>query len=48
MLAEVGRHLLKGLRNPAVIRDTMALGVLPTRSLAVRQVTQKAQARGEA
>jgi hypothetical protein len=47
MLAEVGRHPLKGLRTPAVVRDTMALAVLPARSPGVVQATQKAQAGGE-
>jgi hypothetical protein len=47
MLAEVGRHLLKGLRHPALVRTTMALGVFPTRSPGVGQATTKAPARGE-
>ena len=48
MLAEVGRHLLKGLRHPALVRTTMALAVLPTRSPGVGRTTTKAQARGAA
>jgi hypothetical protein len=39
---EVGRHPLKGLRNLAVIRDTIALGVFPIRPMGVREAVEEA------
>ena len=42
--AEVGRHLVEGLRNPTVVRDTKALDAFPIRPMGMRQAIQKALA----
>ncbi len=42
---EVGRHLIKGLRHPTVVRDRTALDVFPIRPMGVREAIQKALAR---
>lgn len=42
---EVGRHLIEGLKNPTVVRDTKALGVFPIRPMGIREAIQKALAR---
>ena len=39
---EVGRHLIEGLKNPTVVRDTTALDVFPVRPMGVREAIQKA------
>lgn len=41
---EVGRHLIEGLKNPTVIRDTTALDVFPIRPMGIREAIQKALA----
>jgi uncharacterized protein YbjT (DUF2867 family) len=42
--SEVGRHLVEGLRNPTVVRDTKALDAFPIRPMGMRQAIQKALA----
>ena len=39
---EVGRHLIEGLKNPTVVRDTMALSVFSIRPMGVKAAVQKA------
>jgi hypothetical protein len=39
---EVGRHLIEGLKNPTVVRDTKALDVFPTRPIGIREAIQRA------
>jgi uncharacterized protein YbjT (DUF2867 family) len=39
---EVGRHLIEGLKNPTVVRDTTALGVFPIRPMGIREAIRKA------
>jgi uncharacterized protein YbjT (DUF2867 family) len=39
---EVGRHLIEGLKNPTVVRDTNALDVFPIRPMGIRQAVEKA------
>jgi uncharacterized protein YbjT (DUF2867 family) len=39
---EVGRHLIEGLKNPTVVRDTTALEVFPIRPMGIREAIQKA------
>ncbi len=39
---EVGRHLIEGLKNPTVVRDTTALNVFSIRPLGVKEAIQKA------
>jgi uncharacterized protein YbjT (DUF2867 family) len=39
---EVGRHLIEGLKNPTVVRDTAALEVFPIRPMGIREAIQKA------
>jgi len=39
---EVGRHLIEGLRNPTVVRDSKALDVFPTRPMGVKDAIQRA------
>jgi len=39
---EVGRHLIEGLKNPTVVRDTTALEVFPIRPMGVRDAIQMA------
>lgn len=41
---EVGRHLIEGLKNPTVVRDTTALGVFPIRPMGIREAIRKALA----
>jgi hypothetical protein len=33
--AEVGRHLIEGLKNPTVVRDQSALGVFQIRPMGI-------------
>ena len=40
--AEVGRHLIEGLRNPTIVRDTSALDVFPVRPLGIPQAIREA------
>jgi uncharacterized protein YbjT (DUF2867 family) len=42
--SEVGRHLIEGLRNPTVVRDTKALDAFSIRPMGMRQAIQKALA----
>ena len=42
--SEVGRHLVEGLRNPTVVRDTKALDAFPIRPMGMQQAIQKALA----
>ncbi len=39
---EVGRHLIEGLKNPTVVRDSKALDVFPIRPMGVQEAIQKA------
>ncbi|MCY2986406.1 MAG: hypothetical protein NTY19_00820 [Planctomycetota bacterium] len=39
---EVGRHLIEGLKNPTVVRDTTAPNVFSIRPLGVKKAVQKA------
>lgn len=39
---EVGRHLIEGLKNPTVVRDTKALEVFQIRPMGIREAIQKA------
>ena len=39
---EVGRHLIEGLKNPTVVRDTTALNVFSIRPMGVKAAIQKA------
>ena len=42
---EVGRHLIEGLKNPTVVRDSKALEVFPTiRPMGIREAIRKALA----
>ena len=41
---EVGRHLIEGLRNPTVVRDTKARDVFHIRPMGIQQAIQKAVA----
>lgn len=41
---EVGRHLIEGLKNPTVVRDTKALEVFPIRPMGIPEAIQKALA----
>ena len=42
---EVGRHLIEGLKNPTVVRDTRALQVFPIRPMTIREAIEKAIAK---
>ena len=42
---DVGRHLIEGLKNPTVVRDTKALEVFPIRPIGVKEAIQRAIAR---
>jgi len=42
---EVGRHLIEGLKNPTVVRNTRALEVFPIRPMGVKEAIHKAIAR---
>ena len=39
---EVGRHLIEGLKNPTVVRDSRALNVFPIRPMGVKEAVQRA------
>jgi uncharacterized protein YbjT (DUF2867 family) len=39
---EVGRHLIEGLKNPTVVRDSKALNVFPIRPMGVKEAVQRA------
>ena len=39
---EVGRHLIEGLKNPTVVRDTKALEAFQIRPMGIREAIQKA------
>lgn len=39
---EVGRHLIEGLKNPTVVRDSKALEVFPIRPMGVKEAIQRA------
>lgn len=41
---EVGRHLIEGLKNPTVVRDTKAFEVFPIRPMGIPEAIQKALA----
>lgn len=41
---EVGRHLIEGLKNPTVVRDTKALEVFPIHPMSIREAIAKALA----
>jgi uncharacterized protein YbjT (DUF2867 family) len=41
---EVGRHLIEGLKNPTVVRDTKARDVFPIRPIGIQQAIQRALA----
>ena len=41
---EVGRHLIEGLKNPTVVRDTKALDVFPIHLMSIREAIEKALA----
>src|SRR5208282_5429664 len=43
---EVGRHLIEGLKNPTVVRDTKVLDVFPIRPMGIREAIQKALGAG--
>ena len=40
---EVGRHLIEGLQNPTVVRDTKALDVFSIRPMGVKEAIQQAR-----
>jgi hypothetical protein len=42
--SEVGRHLVEGLRNATVVRDTKALDAFPIRPMEMQQAIRKALA----
>jgi uncharacterized protein YbjT (DUF2867 family) len=42
--AEVGRHLIEGLKNPTVVRDESALGVFSMRPMGIRRAIARALA----
>ena len=39
---EVGRHLIEGLKNPTVVRNSQALDVFPIRPMGVQQAIRLA------
>jgi uncharacterized protein YbjT (DUF2867 family) len=43
--AEVGRHLIEGLKNPTVVRDQSALDVFPIRPMGIRWAIARALTR---
>ena len=43
--AEVGRHLIEGLRNPTVVRNQRALEVFPTRPMGIKEAISMALSR---
>jgi len=43
--AEVGRHLIEGLKNPTVVRDQSALDVFPIRPMSIRWAIARALTR---
>jgi len=42
--AEVGRHLIEGLKNPTVVRDSSALEVFPVRPMGISEAITRALA----
>lgn len=40
--AEVGRHLIEGLRNPTIVRDKSALDVFPVRPVGIKEAIRDA------
>jgi len=40
--AEVGRHLIEGLRNPTIVKDTTALEAFSVRPMGIRQAIERA------
>jgi uncharacterized protein YbjT (DUF2867 family) len=44
---ELGRHLIEGLKNPTVVRDSKALKVFPIRPMGIREAIQRAVAETE-
>jgi len=40
--ADVGRHLIEGLKNPTVVRDQSALDVFPIRPMGIREAIARA------
>ncbi len=40
---EVGRHLIEGLQNPTVVRDTKALDVFSIKPMGVKEAIQQAR-----
>ena len=40
--AEVGRHLIEGLKNPTVVTNTQALDTFPIRPIGIREAMQRA------
>jgi uncharacterized protein YbjT (DUF2867 family) len=42
--AEIGRHLIEGLRNPTIVRDKKALEVFSVRPVGVREAMRQALA----
>ena len=40
--AEVGRHLIEGLRNPTIVRDQKALEVFAIRPLGIKEAIRQA------
>lgn len=42
--AEVGRHLIEGLKNPTVVRDRSTLDVFPIRPVGIREAVARALA----
>ena len=40
--AEVGRHLIEGLRNPTVVTNTQALETFPIRPIGIQEAMQRA------
>lgn len=46
--AEVGRHLIEGLRNPTIVRDQKALSVFPIRPVGTQEAIRDALAEGQA
>ena len=45
--AEVGRHLIEGLKNPTVVQDVKALGVFPIRPVGVQEAMRQAMKEAE-
>jgi hypothetical protein len=45
--AEVGRHLIEGLRNPTIVRDKRALDVFCIRPVGVKEAMRQSLEDGE-